>query len=595
MSRKSIGKTFPLPEGNTPRRTPYGASTPQSGPWPQSGRSARASLVVTRSSSILSSAAPAMINPPGSASGRPSARQTKENTLAVHEYLSVHDYPRPVLADGKPPTQSEFKEIFAFIYRTIEPSFHYTSNANPEQDIFSVLRLHHYPQLGQLTSMHMRSVGSLTSWPVVVAMLRWLCDWAQMVSEVETPVLDDGMPWYMCPQDIYDRLLIRYFFTWYQAALAGDDGRHHEIKQALVEDYRHSEAANDAAAAAKEAKAKELIDETARLQQLHQSYLNARQVATSLEVDREKLTKYCDELRHKTDAYPARLDELRAIAQQLSNEIKDAALRKSQLRQDLSARDASPDQVAKLHARKSALQEQLRSARETRERAREDSELEFQRMEEEYAAIDASVHAYNSQCAHLNLEGCSLSINPQILTTGSGSVFTDNRDPESECNFIGAAMNPLRSEVRRYRDSTDATTDQLDRLRAECDSMSRHTSMLQEKANAAQAQLDMEKHKGEEEVRSVAQGRDEKRVEREQLVATMRSRLEAARRRYADAEHRLESQRQALEAEAQTTRDQYMEAVNFITKEVTNHREMAAKMLEDVDEAVKESGPPVPS
>lgn len=595
MSRKLIGKTFPLPEGNTPRRTPYGALTPQSGPWPQLGRLARALLVVTRLLLILSLAAPAMLNPPSSALGRPSARQTKENTLAIHQYLETHHYPRPVLGDGKPPTQAEFKDIFAFIYRTIEPSFHYTSNTNPEQDIFLVLRLHHYPQLNQLTLMHMRLVGLLTSWPMVLAMLRWLCDWALMVVDVETPVIDDGMPWYMCPQDIYDRLLIRYFFTWYQAALAGDDDRHAEIKRALVDDYHRLEAANDAAATAKENQVKELTEETARLQQRHQQYLNARQVATLLEVDREKLTKYCDELKHKIDTYPGRLDELRATAQQLLVDIKDAALRKAELRHELNARDALPELVARLHARKLALQEQLRLARETRERAREDHDLEFKRMEEDYAAIDALVHTYNSQCAHLNLEGRSLTINPQILTTGTGKVFVDDRDPESECNYISAAMGPLRSEVRRFRDSTDATADQLDKLRFECDNMARHTSMLQEKASAAQAQLDMEKHKGEEEVRLVAQSRDEKRLERELMVNTIKLRLEAARRRYADAERRLDSQRQALATEAQSTRDQYMEAVNFITKEVTNHRAMATKMLEDVDEAVNESGAPVAS
>eukprot|EP00968_Pinguiococcus_pyrenoidosus_P028422 scaffold7840_cov229-Pinguiococcus_pyrenoidosus.AAC.1 len=132
------------------------------------------------------------------------------------------------------PTQRDFQNIVAFLFRQIDPNL--PMSAKFEDEVLSMFRALHYPFNISKTSLH--AVGSPHTWPHLLASVSWLIELleydekvadaeevALQKAEDESQLVDDGLG---------EKAFFSYLGRAYTAFLAGEDDKYAQLEEEFV-------------------------------------------------------------------------------------------------------------------------------------------------------------------------------------------------------------------------------------------------------------------------------------------------------------------------------------------------------------------------
>lgn len=109
-------------------------------------------------------------------------RAQERHAEDILQFLSTHQCPFQLsLQNLLGPTSTHFSQIFGFLTKLFDPSINFgapPARGQPkvkfEDEVLATLRTVQYPFTDSITKSHLQSIGSMQSWPNMLAMLHWL-------------------------------------------------------------------------------------------------------------------------------------------------------------------------------------------------------------------------------------------------------------------------------------------------------------------------------------------------------------------------------------------------------------------------------------
>jgi kinetochore protein NDC80 len=133
-------------------------------------------------------------------------------------FLAQAGYPHSVSPRTlQAPSAKDFQTIFRFLYLQLDPNYVYAKKF--EEEVPAILKGLRYPFADQINRSHLQSVGSLHSWPSLLATLTWMvelilcCDQLSQGGEDEYDGVDGHA----------QKIFYNYLIKTYQVFLAGED------------------------------------------------------------------------------------------------------------------------------------------------------------------------------------------------------------------------------------------------------------------------------------------------------------------------------------------------------------------------------------
>ncbi|KAJ2393137.1 kinetochore-associated Ndc80 complex subunit ndc80 [Coemansia sp. RSA 2559] len=140
----------------------------------------------------------------------------------IMNYLSTHAYPGMLTPKTlSMPTAKDFQTIFKFLYAQLDPRYMYQKKFDDE--VLSVLRGIHYPYVGNISKSHIHSAGSMTTWPGLLAMLLWLVELIECVTQMNPQNIDVNDPEFKDSAQFVDRVFFDYLSRAYPVWLDSGD------------------------------------------------------------------------------------------------------------------------------------------------------------------------------------------------------------------------------------------------------------------------------------------------------------------------------------------------------------------------------------
>lgn len=88
------------------------------------------------------------------------------------------------------PTKKDFESVFKFLYSRIDP--HYTYGKRIEDDVYVILRQHlKYPFADSISKSSLHAVGSVKTWPTLLAMLHWMVELLMIAELMDVEMAND--------------------------------------------------------------------------------------------------------------------------------------------------------------------------------------------------------------------------------------------------------------------------------------------------------------------------------------------------------------------------------------------------------------------
>ncbi|KAJ2689414.1 kinetochore-associated Ndc80 complex subunit ndc80, partial [Coemansia spiralis] len=107
----------------------------------------------------------------------------------IMNFLSAKAYPGALTPRTlATPTVKDFQNIFKFLYAQLDPRFTYVKKF--EEEALQILRGIHYPYVSNISKSHIYSAGSLSTWPGLLAMLMWLVELIECVTQMSPQEVD---------------------------------------------------------------------------------------------------------------------------------------------------------------------------------------------------------------------------------------------------------------------------------------------------------------------------------------------------------------------------------------------------------------------
>ncbi|GAA5876455.1 hypothetical protein JCM16303_003541 [Sporobolomyces ruberrimus] len=109
-------------------------------------------------------------------------RAQERHAEDILQFLSTHQCPFQLsLQNLLGPTSTHFSQVFGFLTKLFDPSINFGAppmKGQPkikfEDEVLATLRTVQYPFTDSITKSHLQSIGSMQSWPNMLAMLHWL-------------------------------------------------------------------------------------------------------------------------------------------------------------------------------------------------------------------------------------------------------------------------------------------------------------------------------------------------------------------------------------------------------------------------------------
>ncbi|KAJ2610379.1 kinetochore-associated Ndc80 complex subunit ndc80, partial [Coemansia sp. RSA 1804] len=215
----------------------------------------------------------------------------------IMQYLSTHAYPDTLTPKTlSTPTAKDFQTIFKFLYAQLDPRYMFQKKL--DEEVLGVLRGIHYPYVGNISKSHIHSAGSMTTWPGLLAMILWLVELIECVTQMNPQNVDVNDPEFKDSAQFVDRVFFDYLSRAYPVWLdSGDEPAELEAGLAQQFDQKNASLIQEIADVERQlANAKTELDallgNESPLVQLERE--RVEQIA-----DREKVEKYIQRLENR--------------------------------------------------------------------------------------------------------------------------------------------------------------------------------------------------------------------------------------------------------------------------------------------------------
>ncbi|KAJ2866902.1 kinetochore-associated Ndc80 complex subunit ndc80, partial [Coemansia asiatica] len=349
----------------------------------------------------------------------------------IVSYLSSHGYPGLLTPKTlATPTVKDFQTIFRFLYAQLDPRYVYQKKF--EEDALNILRGIRYPYVNNISRSHIYSAGSMSTWPGLLAMLLWLVELIECVTQMNPQEIDVNDPGFKDSAQFVDRVFFDYLSKAYPVWL--DSGEEPvELEQALARQFEQKNA--------------HLIQETAEIERQlanAKTELDALQSNESplVQLERERVELISD--KEKFESYIQRLEiKHQRMADFVANQrqqqdtaqVEQMALEKekAEIQKVVDAQQISTEDVDRMNSERNQLLETLKNVQEKVQEATKtvwEKEIKLQRVLDD---VETLVQDYSSKAHKLGLVGTRKSaINMESVKIKANGSNSSNSDGDVE-------------------------------------------------------------------------------------------------------------------------------------------------------------------
>ncbi|KAI7834843.1 HEC/Ndc80p family-domain-containing protein [Kickxella alabastrina] len=366
------------------------------------------------------------------------------------------------------PTVKEFQTIFRFLYAQLDPRYVYGYQKKFEDDALHILRGIHYPYVGNISKSHIYSAGSMSTWPGLLAMLLWMVELIECVTQMNPQDIDINDPEFKDSAQFVDRVFFDYLSQAYPVWL--DSGEEPAELESILANQFEQKNAN-------------LIQETAEIERRlanAKTELEALQSNESplIQLDRERVELISDKV--KFEQFIQKLEGKRQrMADFVGNQkqVHDAAQveqmslekEKAEVKVIVDAQQISTEDVDRMNSERNQLLETLKGVQEKLQEATNivwDREMRLQRVLDDVETLGQD---YVSKAHKLGLIGNRKSaINMAFVLKGAGTNNSDEDKITSvdlrrhvrpalqrACDVYASQLHATQSSVLELREKMD--------------------------------------------------------------------------------------------------------------------------------------------
>lgn len=280
------------------------------------------------------------------------------------------------------PSSKDFQNIFKFLYGQIDPTFVFDKKF--EEEVPGLMKGLKYPFANDISKSQLQAVGSMHTWPILLAMLVWMVELIQICSSLE-----DSAP--ARKNNESDEIFLEYLFESYKRFLAGiDDNR--DILERLEKafDQRNESALSEVHELMSrvkdiEAASAEISDDTplVKAQRENQTYAS----------DIEKFKKFIEHLDLRRQKFFEVIQSLEQDIAQAEGEYKESEELKAGFQAQVDAQPVCPEDIDKMNSEKEQLLKNLEALSRMKEEA---SKLFWEREVEVQKRMDMVLYYFNA-------------------------------------------------------------------------------------------------------------------------------------------------------------------------------------------------------
>ncbi|KAI9143730.1 HEC/Ndc80p family-domain-containing protein [Paraphysoderma sedebokerense] len=381
----------------------------------------------------------------------------------IINFLTHQGYPQPLsLKTLQTPTKKDFETIFRFLYAKLDP--HYMFQKKFEEEVPAILKGLRYPFSDQISKSQLYAVGSMHSWPAILAMLTWLMELVLMCEQMEPGTgFDEGMD--------NDMLFFDYLTKAYQGFLAGDD----DFGIMEAELATNFERKNEVVLKDVE----RLTGEIEQLDKEIKEYTENEPPLVTLDrqkqvlmSDNEKFQQYISRLQSKKSKLEEANSKLTAELEEQVRQLEQLNSEKLSLQAQIDAQDISPADFDRMTSER----EQLTKALETLQQKIDeiskqmwDKEINVQKKLDQ---IEKLVQDYNTTAYKLGLLPAETSIYADGVKVELEFNLHANRPDQMVSVDLRNVVKPFllklrskfNSQVHKYQDEHLLLQEALDKL-----------------------------------------------------------------------------------------------------------------------------------
>jgi len=429
-------------------------------------------------------------------------RAQERHAEDILQFLSTHQCPFTLsLTNLLGPTSNHFSQVFGFLTKLFDPSINFGSpplKGQPkikfEDEVLSTLRLVQYPFTESITKSHLQSIGSMQSWPNMLAMLHWLV----MVIESRELAFNSDPELQMPCQDFYhfnhnsnslngsaDEMIPHAWFNFltnsYDKFIAGEEEDSWEKDLETFKNFQ------DQAMEIQRGRVEDLLGEFEELEReskelelVQDPIIAFKRKQSEVERDVERLKLWVQGIEKKNLGYLQNEKLLSQMIQELLKEREEKQSEQERLEKIVKNQKLTPFEITSLNSERQQLTKSLQDVQKRYRSVTEKKmslEVDLQRQLDSASKLCLE---YESKANQLGLLDGPVRVpgfnNDHDGGGGEGIYFSqeingaaENPVPEGISTIVKPALQKLRSgtkeEINELRQAQVSLEEEMTRLR----------------------------------------------------------------------------------------------------------------------------------
>ncbi|KAJ1901969.1 kinetochore-associated Ndc80 complex subunit ndc80 [Kickxella alabastrina] len=365
----------------------------------------------------------------------------------IISFLSTHGYqgiltPKTLAT----PTVKEFQTIFRFLYAQLDPRYVYGYQKKFEDDALHILRGIHYPYVGNISKSHIYSAGSMSTWPGLLAMLLWMVELIECVTQMNPQDIDINNPEFKDSAQFVDRVFFDYLSQAYPVWLdSGEEPA--ELESILANQFEQKNANLIQETAEIERRLANAKTELEALQSNESPLIQLDGERVELILDKAKFEQFIQKLEGKHQRMADYVGNQKQVHDAAQVEQMTLEKEKAEVKVIVDAQQISTEDVDRMNSERNQLLETLKGVQEKLQEATNivwDREMRLQRVLDDVETLGQD---YVSKAHKLGLIGNRKSaINMASVLKGAGSSNSDEDVEMADANANSGLPDSAKSD-----------------------------------------------------------------------------------------------------------------------------------------------------
>ena len=380
----------------------------------------------------------------------PDKRRLRDRSVQVQmateleEYLTTNGFQMDMKHQLGPnslksPTGKDFNLIFQWLYKRIDPAYHFQKSIDNE--VPPILKQLRYPFEKSITKSQLSAVGG-NNWSLLLGMLHWIMQLAIMMERYSENRYDDA-----CAEEGVDvsgdRIIFRFLTNAYQTWLScppGEDEDEDEADKLLVP---HVEAMAADFERGNQQYSEELkvleAENQALLNQIEEIERNAPDLAKLeehykiLKSDLTKFEEYNVKVSEKVKHHEARNQSLKTDIEDWEKQLSEVNQEKNDLQHAVDKQGISINDIDRMNAERERLQTGVKAAKSRLDEINQNIKDKENEASNGLSTLENLVREFNSLCYKVDLRDSDfdLVINVNDTAPFSSSQLSASQRPSS--------------------------------------------------------------------------------------------------------------------------------------------------------------------